>query len=249
MQVAVRSGGELVLSAAVGVADVGTGAPLTAEHLFHVASHSKTFTATAVLQLVEAGRMRLDDPIGSHVPELEAAGSPIARATVRELLGHQSGVTRDGAHADFWQLETSFPGRERLIAEAGNGVVHGRNEHFKYSNVGYGLIGLAIEAVTGEPFAEHVQHAVLGPLGLTRTGADHDPARSDEYAAGHTALLLGEQTRRVLGHDGTAPTRRPPGSGRPPRSSASSPRPHSSSATTGSSPTTPSGSCSGSSRW
>jgi D-alanyl-D-alanine carboxypeptidase len=203
VQVAVRSGGELVFSAAVGVADVDTDAPLTTEHLFHVASHSKTFTATAVLQLVESGRLRLDDPIGAHVPELSAASAPIARATVRELLGHQSGVTRDGTHADFWQLETPFPDPEQLISAAGDGVVHARNEHFKYSNVGYALVGLAVEAVTGRPFAEHLHDAVLEPLGLTRTGADHDPARAGEYAAGHTALLLGAQTRRVLGHDRT----------------------------------------------
>lgn len=200
VQVAVRSGGELVLSAAVGVADAGTGTPLTTAHLFHVASHSKTFTATAVMQLVDAGRMRLDDPIGRHVPELAAGGSPLARATVRELLGHQSGVARDGGHADFWQLETPFPDRADLVAEVlDGGAVHGRNEHFKYSNVGYALVGLAVEAVTGAPFAEHVRSAVLEPLGLARTGADHEPARAGEYAAGHTALLLGEQTRLVLG--------------------------------------------------
>ncbi len=201
VQVAVRSGGELVLSAAVGVADAATGAPLTTGHLFHVASHSKTFTATAVLQLVEAGRMRLDDPIGGYVPELADGGSPLGRATVRELLGHQSGVTRDGGHADFWQLEAPFPGRAELVAAVlDDGAVHARNEHFKYSNVGYALVGLALEAVTGTLFAEHVQSAVLEPLGLTSTGADHDAARAGEYAAGHTALLLGEPTRRVLGH-------------------------------------------------
>ncbi|SDF09253.1 CubicO group peptidase, beta-lactamase class C family [Blastococcus aurantiacus] len=200
VQVAVRSGGEPVLSAAVGVADAA-GTPLTPEHLFHVASHSKTFTATVVLQLVEAGRMRLDDPIGVHVPELADGGSPLAQATVRELLGHQAGVTRDGTHADFWQLEAPFPDRAALVAAVlGGGAVHGRNERFKYSNVGYALVGLAVEAVTGVPYAEHVRRAVLEPLGLTRTGADHDPGRAGEYAAGHTALLLGERTRRPLGH-------------------------------------------------
>ncbi len=204
VQVAVRSGGELVLSAAVGVADAVTGAPLTTDHLFHIASHSKTFTATAVLQLVEAGRMRLDDPVGAYVHELEAGGSPMAHATVRELLGHQSGVTRDGRHADFWQLDTAFPERAGLVAEVlDDGAVLARNEHFKYSNVGYALLGLAVETVTGTPFTEHLAAAVLRPLGLTRTGADHDPARADEYAAGHTALLLGERTRRVLGHHRT----------------------------------------------
>jgi D-alanyl-D-alanine carboxypeptidase len=202
VQVAVRSGDELVLSSAVGLADVGSGTPLTTDHLFHVASHSKTFTSTAVLRLVDQGRMRLDDDIGAHVTEL--AGSPLARVTVRELLGHQGGVVRDGAHADFWQLDDPFPDRAALVAEVLRaGGVHRRNEHFKYSNAGYALVGLAIEAVTGRPYAEHLRAAVLEPLGLTRTGPDHDPSRSAEYAAGHTALLLGEEQRSVLGH---APT-------------------------------------------
>jgi D-alanyl-D-alanine carboxypeptidase len=202
VQVAIRSGADLVLSAAVGVADAAEGTPLTTEHLFRIASHSKTLTATAVLQLVEAGRMRLDDPIGEHVPELR--GSPVAAVTVRELLGHQSGVVRDGAHADFWQLEQPFPDRDGVIGEVLRaGVVHSRNEHFKYSNVGYALIGLAIESVTGTSYAEHLRTSVLEPLGLGHTGADHDPARAGEYAAGHTGLLLGETTRTSTGHVAT----------------------------------------------
>ena len=68
VQAAVRVGDRLVLDTALGVADVGTGEPLTTGHLFRIASHSKTFTATAVLRLVEEGRMRLDDPIGRWVP-------------------------------------------------------------------------------------------------------------------------------------------------------------------------------------
>jgi CubicO group peptidase (beta-lactamase class C family) len=196
VQVAIRSGADLVLSAAVGVADAGAGTPLTTEHLFRIASHSKTFTATAVLQLVEAGRMRLDDPIGDHVPDLRTAGSPAAAVTVRELLGHQSGVVRDGEHADFWLLEQPFPGRDGVVGEVLRaGVVHSRNEHFKYSNVGYALLGLAIESVTGTPYAEHLRRSVLEPLGLAHTGADHDPSRAGEYATGHTALLLGEVSR------------------------------------------------------
>ncbi|MCF6743715.1 beta-lactamase family protein [Blastococcus sp. KM273128] len=203
-QVAVRHGGELVLSTAVGVADVATGAPLTPEHLFRVASHSKTFTATLVLQLVEAGRLRLDDPIGAHVPELAAAGSPVARVTVRELLGHQAGITRDGAEADFWQLEQPFPDRPQVVSAALRaGPVLRRNEHFKYSNVGYALLGLAIEAVTGTSYAAAVRTGILEPLGLTRTGADHDPARAGEHVSGHTALVLGESTRHPLGSVGT----------------------------------------------
>ena len=106
------SGDELVLSAASGSPMSSTGAPLTTGQLFRIASHSKTFTATAVLQLVEAGRLRLDDPIADWVPAL--AGTALAEVTVRELLGHQGGVVRDGRDADHWQLCTRSPTPTRL---------------------------------------------------------------------------------------------------------------------------------------
>lgn len=199
VQVAVRVDGELLLDAAWGVADVTTGEPLTTGHLFRIASHSKTFTATAVMQLVEQGRLRLDDTLGTYVPEL--ATSPLASRTLREVLGHQAGVVRDGDRADFWQLAGPFPDREALLADVlAHGEVYGPNEHFKYSNVGYSLLGLVIEEVTGLPYAEHLHRAVVEPLGLTRTGAEYDPARASEYAAGHTGLLDADDRRERIEH-------------------------------------------------
>ena len=162
VQAAVRVGGRLVLDTALGVADLGTGAPLTPGHLFRIASHSKTFTATAVLQLVEAGRLRLDDPIAAHVPAL--AGTGLAEVTVRELLGHQGGVVRDGRDNDHWQLLQPFPDVDRLTGIAvDEGTVLGRNEHFKYSNIGYSLLGLAVEEVTGTTYGEHVTSSTARP--------------------------------------------------------------------------------------
>ena len=79
-QVAVWFGGTLQLSKAYGVANLDTREPLTTAHLFRIASHSKTFTATLVLQLVEQGRLGLDDPVGDHVSAL--AGSPLAGVRV-----------------------------------------------------------------------------------------------------------------------------------------------------------------------
>lgn len=201
VQVAIRVDDEVLLDAAWGVADVTTGEPLTPDHLFRIASHSKTFTATAVLQLAEQGRLRLDDPVGDHVPELRDGGSPVASRTLRELLGHQAGVIRDGVHADFWQLDGPFPDRAALLADVlADGEVYGANEHFKYSNVGYALLGLVIESVTGLPYAEHLRRAVVEPLGLTRTGAEYDPARAAEYAAGHTGLLDADDSRERIEH-------------------------------------------------
>lgn len=195
VQAAVRLGGELVLSTAHGVADVGTGTALTPEHVFRVASHSKTFTATAVLRLAERGRLRLDDAVGSHVPWVGQESPELGRATLRELLGHAAGVTRDGRAGDFWILDGEFPDADGLrTAVREGGALIGRSERFKYSNIGYSLLGLVVEAVTGTSYADHVRAEFVEPLGLRRTAADVDafPDRQ-EFATGHSSLAVGDQ--------------------------------------------------------
>jgi D-alanyl-D-alanine carboxypeptidase len=199
VQVAVAVAGEVLLSSAHGFARLpGTdgaedpGEPLTTAHLFRIASHSKTFTATAVMQLVEAGRLRLDDTVGEHVAAL--AGSPIADRTLAELLAHGGGVVRDTHDANFWQLEREFPDAEALVAACHDEPdVLERNERFKYSNIGYGVVGLAIEAASGQPYAEYVAEHVLAPLGLGSTGPELDSAREGEYATGYTGLAAFER--------------------------------------------------------
>ncbi|WP_052460751.1 serine hydrolase domain-containing protein [Microbacterium gorillae] len=161
IQVAVRLGDRLLFSYASGLADASTGAALTTGHAFRIASHSKTFTATAIMQLVERGRLRLDDTVGAVVPEL--ADAPIAGATVRELLGHQSGAERDGADAVFWQRERAFPDRAELIETMHRDRVFGSNTHFHYSNLAYSVLGLIVEAVTGRGWNE-VALELVAPL-------------------------------------------------------------------------------------
>lgn len=184
-QVAVRLGDELVLSAAFGVADEATGAELTTGHLFRVASHSKTFTAVAVLRLVAAGRLRLDDTVAGRLPD--CADTPLARVTVRELLSHTSGAIRDGVDADHWQLEGPFPDADALRAIVReHGATYAPQERFKYSNIGYGLLGAIIEAVTGRGYAEHVTEDILVPLGLTDTRPEIDDDAAGRAVVGHT---------------------------------------------------------------
>ncbi len=194
VQVAVAVTGDVLLSSAHGFARLpGTdgaddpGEELTTAHLFRIASHSKTFTATAVLQLVEAAALRLDDTAGEHVAAL--AGSPIADRTLAELLAHGGGVVRDSHEADFWQLRREFPDADALVAAClDEPDVLERNERFKYSNIGYGVLGLVIESASGLPYAEYVQEHVVGRLALESTGPELDQARSGEYATGYTGL-------------------------------------------------------------
>ncbi|MER7251068.1 serine hydrolase domain-containing protein [Kribbella sp. NPDC000426] len=193
IQVAVYAGDAIAFSAAYGLADVENDVPLTEQHLFRIASHSKTFTATAVMQLVEQGRLRLDDKVEQHVTEI--VGTPLGQRTVRELLAHAGGVTRDGLDADWWQLSTSFPDRDELLAvlRSESSAVIPENDRFKYSNIGYGLLGLVIEAASGTPYNTYVQTAIVDKLGLAGLGPELDPARLTEYAAGYSALAYADK--------------------------------------------------------
>jgi D-alanyl-D-alanine carboxypeptidase len=164
---------------------------------FRIASHSKSFTATAVLQLAEAGRLRLDDPVVGHVPWLAEHPDPrFGALTVRQLLCHGAGVIRDGLDADYWQLARPFPDagqfrRELLDAE----LVTDANVALKYSNFGYTLLGLVVEAAAGRPYHDYVRGHILDPLRLSGTGPD--------VGAGVPARLVTGHGRRAAG--GTRP--------------------------------------------
>ena len=201
VQVAMLHDGDVVMSAACGLADVESATPMTTAHRFRIASHSKTFTATAVVRLAEEGELHLDDPVSAWIDEL--AGTPIARVTLGELLAHGGGVVRDGWDGDFWQLFREFPDADGLLAAARDGAaVLGRNERFKYSNIGYSLLGRVIEQATGAPYATHVTDALLEPLGLAATTPDIDPASAADHATGYTAFAYAEH-RLPIGHIAT----------------------------------------------
>jgi CubicO group peptidase (beta-lactamase class C family) len=199
VQVAVYAGDGIAFSGAYGLADVENAVPLTEQHLFRIASHSKTFTATAVLQLVEQGRLRLDDKAGQHVTEI--VGTPLGERTIRELLAHAGGVTRDSLEADWWQLARSFPDRDELLDVLRNetSAVIAENDRFKYSNIGYGLLGLVVEAAAGTSYNAYVQTAIVDKLGLSNLGPELDPDRLSEYAAGYSALSYAD-TRVPIEH-------------------------------------------------
>lgn len=199
-QVAIWHDGELVTEVAVGAADEPAGIPLITTHRLRIASHSKMFTALTIMRLQEQGRLRLDDTVGDHVAEL--ADSPVADRTLRDLLSHSAGLTRDSDDSRWWRLAAPFADRERLLQIARTGAVRAEpGLHLQYSNIGYGLLGLVIEEITGRDFAEAVTELVLGPVGVEDIGSDlparaAGPEAADGFALGHTSLLHGP--RRVV---------------------------------------------------
>lgn len=172
--VAVARRNEILLDAAYGVSDQESGRRLDPTAVFRIASHSKTFTATAVMQLAERGLVRLDDPAARHLDWLAGHSDRRMRdITLRQLLSHGAGVIRDGLDADFWQLRRRFPTPRQLRDEVlGAELVTDPNVAMKYSNVGYGLLGLVIEAVSGTSYAEYTAEHICRPLGLSSTASE-----------------------------------------------------------------------------
>jgi CubicO group peptidase (beta-lactamase class C family) len=198
---AVVSRGQLVLEAAFGHADLDRGTALTPRHRFRVASHSKTFTAAGVLKLREAGRLRLDDPVGRHVGGLHPV---IGEATINQLLSHSAGLTRDGVDTGQWVDRRAFLDADEIRAELGRGTAIDANTRFKYSNLGFGLIGMAMESITGERYAEWIAREIVAASGLEETAPDVPLDPAAPFARGHGGKLpLG---RRVV-IPGENPTR------------------------------------------
>jgi CubicO group peptidase (beta-lactamase class C family) len=192
VQAAVLHGDEVLLSSAYGEADVETGTPLTTRHLFRVASHSKMFTATAVMQLTEDGALRLDDPAGQWLPFL--ADTPLSDTTIQDLMAHGAGVTRDGHDGDHWQLFRAFPDEAGLEAIGlDRADVLPVNERFKYSNIGYSLLGMAIAKAAGQSYHAYVREHIVDRLELADTGPDYEPARAAEYATGYSSLAYADR--------------------------------------------------------
>lgn len=187
VQAAVYFQHDIVFSGAYGRADLESGTAMTTRHLFRIASHSKTFTATAILQLAESGALRLDDRLGTHLGWL--AGSDLGSRTIREVLAHGGGITRDGADSGFWTLTLPYPDEAGLRAiAADDATILPANERFKYSNIGYSLLGAVIAAVTGEPYNAVVTRTIVDALKLSDTAPELIWDRLDDYATGYSAL-------------------------------------------------------------
>ncbi|HEY1751247.1 MAG TPA: serine hydrolase domain-containing protein [Caulobacteraceae bacterium] len=196
--IAVAYKGEVVLEAAFGHADLVAGEAMTPRHRFRVASHSKSFTATAIMKLRERGRLKLDDAAGDYVAGL---GEPIAHATLAQLLSHTAGIERDGPDCAYWAGRAPFLDAASLRAELGRPAAIEAGTRLKYSNHGFGLLGLVIEAVTGEPYGDWVKREVVDAAGLTETTPDTPLPAGAPLARGHSnKTLLGR--RLVFPGDG-----------------------------------------------
>jgi CubicO group peptidase (beta-lactamase class C family) len=180
--------GKVLLNKAYGYADLESKTKLTPENIFRIASHSKTFTATALLQLQEKGKLKIDDYAVDYLPWLKKhVDKRWQKITLRQLMSHGAGVIRDGLNSDYWQLSRPFPNADQFKEEMlKENLVIDNNVKLKYSNYGYTLLGMVIESVSGQPYNKYVIEHIIKPLGIKNTGPEYTPTIDDKLVTGYT---------------------------------------------------------------
>lgn len=177
----------VVFERAFGHADLSTGETLTLRHRFRIASHSKSFTAAGILKLRERGTLRLDDPVGTFI---EGLSPDVSRATIGQLLSHSAGLTRDGSDAEQFNDRRPFLSDEEVMETLQAPPLIETNTRFKYSNIGYALLGKVLEALTGEPYTSWIAREIVAPAGLAETQPDMPLPAAAPFARGHTGKIV-----------------------------------------------------------
>ena len=155
-----------------GHADLAERRPATADTIYSICSISKLFTSLAVLQLRDAGKLRLDDPVGKHLSwfAIKRTDPDGPEVTVEGLLTHASGLPRESDHPYWTAPDFAFPPRESVIERIKNQeTLYPAATYFQYSNLGITLAGEIVAAASGEPYAAYVKRRILEPIGLQST--------------------------------------------------------------------------------
>ena len=173
---AVLRDGELIWETAVGVADVEAGFEATPDTQYRLGSITKTFTAAAIMQLRDAGKLDLEDPLDRHV---EGAAH---RPTIRRLLSHASGLQRETQDDSWLTLRFAQPD-ELLETLAQAELVLPSGARFHYSNLAYALLGTVVERVSGIAYTDYVRQRLLEPVGLGRVSFEAEPPAAKGYLA------------------------------------------------------------------
>lgn len=186
MALSVVQDDQIVHAQGFGTADT-SGRAVAPQTPFGIGSITKSFTALAVMQLVEAGKIDLDAPVQHYLPWFRVADPEAsARITIRDLLRQTTGISeRDGN--GFWPsqqgLEDSVRGLDSIQLTQPVGTTH------QYSNINYSIAGLVVEKVAGQPYGDYVTQHIFAPLDMRHSFTSRGPAMADGLSDGHSYMF------------------------------------------------------------
>ena len=186
MALGIVQDGQIAHVQGFGVAD-SSGRAVTPQTPFYIGSVTKSFTALAVMQLVEAGKINLDAPVQTYLPWFELADKEAsAKITVRHLLNQTTGISRIDGERDWTSqqgLEETVRGLTTIQLTQPVGTT------FQYSNLNYNIAGLIVEKVSGQSYAEYMTQYIFEPLDMRHSYASRAPALADGLAEGHRYMF------------------------------------------------------------
>jgi CubicO group peptidase (beta-lactamase class C family) len=161
---------ELIWSKGYGKADIAKNIPAQANTIYSVCSISKLFTAVAIMQLRDAGKLRLDDEVSAVLPwfSIKQSSADSGPITIRSLLTHSSGLPRE-SDFPYWS-DSNFPTKEQVIQKLKEQqTLYPVSTYFQYSNLGITLLGYIVEEISGLSYDEYINKNVIKPLQLADT--------------------------------------------------------------------------------
>ncbi|HYD92214.1 MAG TPA: serine hydrolase domain-containing protein, partial [Flavobacterium sp.] len=180
----VSSRGNIIYKKAFGMADVELNVPMRTDHIFRIASITKQFTAVAILQLMEAGKLNLKDEITRFIPDYPMQGATI---TIEHLLTHTSGIRDFTSIKDTVQrFKMDFTPTEVISYFQNQPMRFAPGTKYEYSNSNYFLLGYIIEKITGKTYAQYLEDHFFKPLGMANSFYGDDQKLIQNRAAGYT---------------------------------------------------------------
>jgi len=167
--------------------------PADSNTIYRIASITKTFTALLLMQLVQEGKLKLDDPVEKYLPEIKKVnGYEIGeRITFRQLASHTAGLEREPHMANSYSGTPDEWENSLLRCIPYTSLISKPGERFSYSNIGYALLGLALSRATGIPYVDMVKQRILDPLHMKDTYFSLSPAEKERLAQGIANDSLG----------------------------------------------------------
>ncbi len=183
---------QLVWSGGFGYADLDRRTPTTARTVYSICSISKLFTSVATMQLRDAGKLRLDDAVGAHLPwfRIRRTDTTAAEITIEGLLTHSSGLPRESDFPYWSGPDFRFPTHDDVVSRvAAQQTLYPAASRHQYSNLGITLAGEIVAARSGMTYDEYVRRNILVPLGLASTTTEMpEQLRGSGLATGYSAL-------------------------------------------------------------
>jgi len=187
--VLVARGREVVFEKSFGSANLEWNIPNSPTTKFRLGSITKQFTAASILLLEERGKLKIDDPVKTYLPDAPAAWDQI---TIFNLLTHSSGIPNFTSFPNYRSIEPFATTPEQLVALFRDKPLDfAPGEKYVYSNSGYVLLGYLIEKIAGQSYESFVQQNIFTPLGMKDSGYDSNSAIIEHRAAGYTLTPKG----------------------------------------------------------